>query len=265
MDKTVALYWLKKDIRLNDNTAFLTALRQHSTVVPIFILEETYLSAPETSIVHVNAQFQALLDFKEKLTAEGVEPLYLYGEAVHILQKLFDLHKFAYIYSHEEIGNGLTYKRDRAVAKFCHENGISWREMQQTGVVRRLKNRDDWANLWKDFYGRYSESAPSSAQLRKVKILPAWENLTERFEPLIEKIFDDKAVEELSQLSLQHVSETNAHADLYDFMHNRGVKYRGGISSPNTALTAGSRLSVHLAFGTISGRYVYQKVNERIA
>ncbi|MDP5139664.1 MAG: deoxyribodipyrimidine photo-lyase, partial [Spirosomaceae bacterium] len=98
MDKTVALYWLKKDIRMTDNVAFLTALRQHSTVIPIFILEETYLSAPETSIVHVNAQFQALLDFKEKLTTEGVEPLYLYGEVVHILQKLFDLHKFAYIY-----------------------------------------------------------------------------------------------------------------------------------------------------------------------
>jgi deoxyribodipyrimidine photo-lyase len=61
------------------------------------------------------------------------------------------------------------------------------------------------------------------------------------------------------------VSEADAHATLADFLTRRGRWYRGGISSPNTAFTAGSRLSVHLAWGTLTARQVWHAVASRIA
>jgi deoxyribodipyrimidine photo-lyase len=63
----------------------------------------------------------------------------------------------------------------------------------------------------------------------------------------------------------QPVSETEAHATLNDFLLRRGRHYRGGISSPNTAFTAGSRLSVHLAWGTLTARQVWHAVQRRLA
>jgi deoxyribodipyrimidine photo-lyase len=264
MDKTVALYWIKKDVRLNDNTALMTALRQHSTVVPVFVLEDSYLQSPETSIVHINATFEALNDLKKQFQEHNIEPLLLQGEVVPVLQKLFSLYPFGYIYSHEEIGNDRTYQRDKEVIKWCRENGTILREFQHTGVVRRLKDRDEWTNRWRDFYNRQLEPVPTAKQFVKMQTLSDWESLDERFEPNIDDFISEAEAEELKSLELQRVSETQALTDLHDFMYRRGIAYRGGISSPNTALIAGSRLSVHLAFGTISGRYVYRKVNERI-
>jgi len=64
---------------------------------------------------------------------------------------------------------------------------------------------------------------------------------------------------------IQVVSETEALNTRHDFFYNRGIAYRGGISSPLTALTAGSRMSPHLAWGTMTGRQMYQATLTRIA
>ncbi|CAN5592809.1 hypothetical protein BH11PLA2_BH11PLA2_14620 [soil metagenome] len=62
----------------------------------------------------------------------------------------------------------------------------------------------------------------------------------------------------------QPVSEADAHATLADFLTRRGRWYLCGVSSPNTAFTAGSRLSVQLAWGTITARQVWHAVRERL-
>ena len=51
-------------------------------------------------------------------------------------------------WSHEETGNAWTFARDRAVAAWCREHDVTWNEVAQTGVVRRLKSRDGWAKRW---------------------------------------------------------------------------------------------------------------------
>lgn len=45
----------------------------------------------------------------------------------------------------------------------------------------------------------------------------------------------------------QPVSEKESRATLMEFLTRRGLCYRGGIISPNTAFSAGSRPSVHFA------------------
>ena len=63
----------------------------------------------------------------------------------------------------------------------------------------------------------------------------------------------------------QRVSETAAEETLQGFLTDRGICYSGGISSPNTAFVCGSRLSVHLAWGTLSGRQAYAATAARQA
>jgi len=64
---------------------------------------------------------------------------------------------------------------------------------------------------------------------------------------------------------LQDITEAAAQQTLTSFLSERGVRYSGEISSPNTAFTAGSRLSTHLAWGTLSLRQAYYEVAERTA
>jgi deoxyribodipyrimidine photo-lyase len=53
------------------------------------------------------------------------------------------------------------------------------------------------------------------------------------------------------------VNEKSAWATLESFLGGRAKKYSGGISSPNTAFENGSRLSVHLTWGTIRSSVGY--------
>ena len=63
---------------------------------------------------------------------------------------------------------------------------------------------------------------------------------------------------------LQPVGEAEAWSTLESFLSGRALGYERAISSPLTAFETGSRLSVHLAFGTISSRSVHQQLEERL-
>ena len=62
---------------------------------------------------------------------------------------------------------------------------------------------------------------------------------------------------------LQTVNERAAWDTLGSFLQDRGVDYSGGISSPNTAFNAGSRLSPHLTWGTISSGSVFAALDQK--
>jgi deoxyribodipyrimidine photo-lyase len=63
---------------------------------------------------------------------------------------------------------------------------------------------------------------------------------------------------------LQPVTEKDAWQTLASFLKGRAKGYSRKISSPSTAFQHGSRLSVHLAWGTISTRMVYQQTLKAI-
>ncbi len=63
----------------------------------------------------------------------------------------------------------------------------------------------------------------------------------------------------------QRVDETAAHTVLDSFLRRRGHAYSGGMSSPNSAPYAASRLSVHLAWGTVSLRTVFHAHELRLS
>jgi deoxyribodipyrimidine photo-lyase len=63
--------------------------------------------------------------------------------------------------------------------------------------------------------------------------------------------------------SLQAINERSAWDVLGSFLTERGAGYSGGISSPNSAFTSGSRLSAHLAWGTISAGSVFLALDQR--
>ena len=65
--------------------------------------------------------------------------------------------------------------------------------------------------------------------------------------------------------ALPSAGEAQANATLHGFLRERGASYRTALSSPRTAERGCSRLSAHLAFGTLSMRAVHQATEARIA
>lgn len=253
MTPDVAVWWVKRDARLTDNACLTEAERLGLDVLPLFVFEPSLLAADDTSDMHIQAQWQAVSELRRSLRKHGADIIIAHGEVVEKLAKLHSIVPFARILSHEEIGNDLTFRRDRAVAEWCRMHGVEYFEFPQSSVRRSGVNRDRLHELW---------------QTRIVNTLPLPVPTIRQSDPL-RKLAASTTFPLLKALTENHqwqaVSEVNARATLVNFLDHRGRWYRGGISSPNTAFTAGSRLSVHLAWGTLTVRQVWHAVRERLA
>lgn len=253
MKKRLAVIWVKRDARLADNACFAEADKLGLEVLPFFCFEPSVLAATDTSDMHIHAQWQALKGLRQALRKIKADIVIAHGEIIGKLTKLHDQVPFSHLFAHEEIGNNITFQRDKAVAKWCLENGVEYREFPQSSVRRAGVNRDKLQQLWQS---RIIDTKP----LPIMKIRQGED---------IRSMATKTAFPKLPQFTFnrlwQPVSEADAHSTLSDFLNHRGCWYRGGISSPNTAFTAGSRLSVHLAWGTITTRQVWHAVRNRIS
>lgn len=254
-DKTYqkSIWWIKRDFRLYDNRALSSAVSQSEQVLPVFVFEPSLLEHQQTSAFHVQAQLQALEYLKQRLKQKGSDILVTQGEFPEILDKISEKFDFSAIFSYQEIGINLTYQRDQKVEKWCDNNGVDWHQPPRNGIIRGSYDRDNRMEFWnKQIKQRDQLPEPNSEQLE----------LNHKLEQNPLPSLDQLGFNKKKQL--QTVTERAAKNTLDDFLYNRGINYFGNISSMNTAPEYCSRLSVHLAWGTLSLRTAFQKLEERI-
>jgi len=260
MSQSRAIWWVKRDMRLTDNEALSAAIEQHHQVVALFICEPSLYNAPDTSSMHVFAWWQGLSALQQTIRDIGSELYFAKGEAVDVFEHLFNKQRFDAIYSHEETGNAITYKRDRSVKQWCDGASVTWSEKSQNGVVRGCADRDIRSEI---AHSRLFETKPIAAP---VSIQP-WSIDTDsivgtRWPEYAE--LTTRAIDQRIQFrKMQQVTESCAQDELQHFLQNRVEDYSRGISSPNSAFQTGSRLSTHLAWGTISARSVFYQSTHR--
>lgn len=261
------IWWLKKDFRLSDNPALAAALAGGQQVVPIFIIEPSAIdrkTAPETSAFHLGAWIEAAKDLRKTLKANRGDLCILHGEVVELFGELKQRIDFDKVVSHEEVGNHRTFERDKAFARWCKSHDVAWEEHRQTGVFRAFNDRDKRSGVWFNWMSEGPLPPPSESELKRIGVpQEAFELQTDAARKLTLKSFGFEMSASSRRLR-QKVSETAARETLQSFLYQRGIAYSGGISSPNSAFTAGSRLSVHLAWGTITGREVYAAATQRM-
>lgn len=249
-----AIYWIKRDFRLNDNLALCRAIAENDQILPLFIFESEYIAQTDISPMHIWAWEKAITHMQKRLRDIDADVLIASGNILDILSSLHDNYAFDSIYSHEETGIGWTYERDKAVAKWCAAKGIIWHEEPQTGVVRGLRNRTNRQSILKKRLFE-SDPLPAPEMIKFPQKLP--DHCAKRPIPCAADFFDLTDYPYIRWDRMQNITEQAAHDDLDSFLHKRGIGYSGGISSPNSAFHHGSRLSVHLAWGTISLRQVF--------
>jgi deoxyribodipyrimidine photo-lyase len=198
---------------------------------------------------HSRRQFDFLMDslteLDEALTERGARLIVRKGDALDILADLHRRHGIEAIHMYEESGLPWMRARDRAVRRWAVQAGISLREQSQPGVLRGLKEHDDWAARWADTLNAPRIKAPDTIRAATQAAGP-W--------PIAEDFClgpDDCA-------GRQKGGRTAGVELLRSFLAGRGRRYRQDADRPVTAETAGSRLSPHLAFGTVSVREAWQ-------
>jgi len=243
--------WLKRDLRMADHAPLAAAAAAGEPALALYVIEPAWLDSPEFDAQHLAFALQSLAPLRRGLAARGLPLLVRTGPMVDVLQALQRELGITQLLSHEETGPGWTWDRGRAVAAWCRAQGVAWQEWPQTGVVRRLKSRSGWAARWQR---RMDATIPPTP--------PGWRGAAVDMADL--PTLADLGVHTPPR-PLPPAGESAAQAVLLGFLHERGGDYRRALSSPLTAEQGCSRLSAHLAFGTVSLRQVHQATEARIA
>jgi deoxyribodipyrimidine photo-lyase len=243
--------WFKRDLRLEDHEPLLAALAAADSggLTCLYCYEPNLLESPEWDRSHSQFIDECLTELAAEMAKRGGQLTFRRGEITAVLQELNRNKRISALYSHEESGNAITYQRDLAVAAWCKEHNIPWREYQQTGVVRRLGNRDGWSKRWNITMKREPYAAPES--IRTVPI-----NHGTRLDP------QDLVGKPSTVHSEFHGGNSQAWKHLESFLTQRGMPYQQAMSSPVTAWQACSRISPYLTFGALSIRQAYHAVEE---
>jgi deoxyribodipyrimidine photo-lyase len=238
------LLWFKRDLRVADHPA-LGRAAQTGPVLPIYIVEPDYWRLEDVSGRQFAFLRESVADLREQLGAIGLTLCLRVGDAVPVLEDLRLKTSAQVLLSHEETGNGWTFRRDRAVADWARGQGVAWHELPQSGVVRRLETRDRWAARRNGFL-RQPQVAVSG--LTAGPSLPS--------DPWPDLLRDDCAHRQTGGRAM-------ALSLMGGFLTERGRSYRSAMSSPVTGERACSRLSPYLALGCMSGREVAQATAAR--
>lgn len=243
--------WYKRDLRVQDHWP-LTLAARHGPVLPLYIVEPSLLRAADASLRHYVFVRHALVELRRQLAGLGQPLVVRVGEAIEVFDQLHMQHRIDAIYVHMETGNLPSYERDLAVQAWAARRGVRLVEFPFSGVVRRVPNRDVWNDL--RTARMMSPPLPAPPALRPVHVatgsIPTAQDLG---------LSDDGMRE------IQLGGERTAHATLHSFLTTRGRTYHYGMSSPVTAFQVCSRLSPHLAWGTLSVRQAYHALKQRLA
>ncbi|MTH96209.1 FAD-binding domain-containing protein [Roseibium sp. RKSG952] len=245
----IQIVWFKRDLRVQDH-APLTLAARHGAVLPLFVFEPELWAQADMSGRHLDFVRECLGSLRADLAALGQPLIVRKGDIRQVLDKFSRQFSIGGLWSHEETGNRWTYLRDLALKDWCLDRSIPWHELRQTGVIRRLKNRDGWAGKWDRFM---AEAVCDPAPLPPLPAIdpggfPSGRDLGLAPDPCPAR---------------QTGGRRAAEQTLYSFLHERGGSYRAAMATPVLAFEACSRISPHLAWGTMSMREAAQATRAR--
>jgi deoxyribodipyrimidine photo-lyase len=207
------------------------------------------MASPDADTRHWRFIHESLNEMNGRLKDLDSQLFIFHNEVLEVFNEISKHYPIQNIFSHQEIGNKISYDRDIAVSKFCNAQNINWQEFQLNGIIRKLKSRKTWEARWEKQMAEYPKLVPEEN----------WNILK-----LPEKLYNSLKGDELNiaittrNKNFQEGGEYWAWRYLKSFITDRYVNYSKNISKPMLARKSCSRLSPYIAYGNISMRMVVQ-------
>ncbi|MEO1658122.1 MAG: FAD-binding domain-containing protein [Pseudomonadota bacterium] len=244
------IVWFKRDLRVADHRPLARAA-ERGPVLPLFVVEPDLWQQPDMSARQWGFVQECLTSLRSSLAELGQPLVVRVGDVTDVLEQARMRFGSIALWSHEETGNAWTYARDRRVLAWVRQQGIVWQELRQAGVIRRLTSRNGWAKSWDAFMAEPIAAPPLALPpLAKVDpgLIPTTDDLGLKDDPCPQR---------------QAGGRGAAAACIESFLHERGAPYRRAMSNPAEGAVHCSRISPHLAWGTLSMREVAQATAKR--
>lgn len=125
MENKVAVFWFRRDLRLEDNVALFNALKCNNKVIPIFIFDEEILDRLPKDDARVSFIYQTLSGLDKILKIEGSSLLVKKGNPIEVWKGLLSEFDITAVYTNKDY-EPYAIKRDNEVKEFLKSNNIEF-------------------------------------------------------------------------------------------------------------------------------------------
>jgi len=242
----VTIFWFRRDLRLNDNTALFFALQQHPQVQPIFIFDTTILdSLSDKKDARVSFIYNTLKNINTELKEYSNSLYTAHGEPLEVFKKLIRDFDINAVYTNHDY-EPYAIARDERIKKFLKSQGILFTTYKDQVIFEKNEVLNESGLPYKVFtpYKNKWRQKFNSQKLTEYK--------TEKYFHNFHKshfIFPS-----LKSLGFEQTDITIPSAKL-DLKLLKDYHNLRNIPEPNYT----SKLGVHLRFGTVSIRDIVKQ------
>ena len=243
---SIALFWFRRDLRLDDNVGLYHALDNETNVVPIFIFDSDILSRLPEEDARVSFLHQRIEDLNKELGKSKKKIHVFHGKPVEVFQKILKSNSVHAVYTNRDYEPYAT-QRDTEIEVLLSENNISFSRYKDQVIFERdevvksdgtpYRVYTPYSKVWLDKFDRQKH-------LKSYRI--------DDFEKLT--ILVDHNNPTLDEIGFTASKIT---APQYDTSDEIIDQYEARRNTPAVAGT--SKVGVHLRFGTLSIRNAVTK------
>jgi deoxyribodipyrimidine photo-lyase len=252
-----SLFIFRRDLRLEDNTGLIEAMRSSKEVVPCFIFDPAQVGNNEyKSGKALQFMVESLRHLEKQLEKKGGRLFLFCGKPERIVADLIDKEEVNSVF----VGRDYTpfsRMRDERIMDACRSKNVSFRSfgdclLNEPETV--LKKDGKPYSVFTHFYNRSLENKvrrPQNNDLinfyRKEIAFSVGSEIYEKISPEINKGIAVRGGRRIGLKILENIGEYEDYAKTRDY--------------PSKSTTM---LSAHLKFGTLSVREVYQMISKKL-
>lgn len=239
----ISIFWFRRDLRLEDNAGLYHALRENTSVLPIFIFDQNILNKLEEKYDRrVDFIHQVCTNLNDRLQKTGSGLLTFYGTPPEVFRQLCLNYSISAVYTNHDY-EPYALERDKEIAGFLNSKGIAFKTFKDQCIFEKDE-------VLKDDGKPYTIFTPYSNKWKK-KLTPFYYKAypVKKYVKNFLK-FPNTPVTPLEKMGFKKTdvlfkSPVNPQESLL-------TNYKTRRDYP--AIAGTSRLSVHLRFGTVSVR-----------
>lgn len=239
-----SIFWFRRDLRLEDNTALFEAITKSDNVLPIFIFDDDILDELPIDDSRVSFIYDTLFEINNKLKEHGSSILILKGKVEDIWKELIAKYSIDNVYINKDY-EPYAINRDRKIEELLTKNGIKLYAFKDQVIHEESEVMKSDGNPYTVFTP-YKNAWRKTYKKQDVKPKISFDNFHKEIHifPKIEELGFKKSNIKVRDFSLKDI-------DRYEEIRNF------------PELDATSYLSPHLRFGTISIRQIISKLNSK--
>lgn len=243
----MTIFWFRRDLRLQDNTALFHALQSSTNVLPIFIFDETILNQLNKDDARVTFIHQQLEKIQHKLQEIGKSLAVFYGKPIDVFTKLLSENSVKQVFTNHDY-EPIARKRDLEIYHLLKSNSIEFKTCKDQVIFEKsdiVKDDDTPYVVYTPYSKKWFEKFNATPQIR-YNSEDFLANFTTHSYPF---------------LSLEQIGFSKSAIKVPDYSISDSLITNYEATRNFPALDKTSHLGIYLRFGVVSIREIATKAN----